>query len=61
MARLTLIYSILAAIGRPIVRIYVVRNVLFIKLLCFVIISVDYQLVTKVLTLVVNTASKLRQ
>jgi hypothetical protein len=61
MRKLQLMSDILAYLGRPIIRIYIRNNRLMFKLLCFIVLSIDYQLFTKVLSYAVKAIGSRRQ
>lgn len=61
MKKLKLMYELFELLSYPIIRIYLRSNRLQFKLLCFIVLSVDYQVFTKVLKQFAVVVSKRRQ
>lgn len=61
MRKLKMMYQLIQILSYPIIRIYLRSNRLQFKLLCFIVLSVDYQVFTKVLKQFAVVVSKRKQ
>lgn len=58
MKNLILLSSILRGLLKPLIRIYIRNNRLSVKVLCFIVVQVDYQVVRYVIKSFANARSK---
>lgn len=61
MKKLLLMSSIIKGLSAPLIRIYLRNNRLSLKILCFIVVSVDYQLVRYIIKNIVVVVSRKAQ